>query len=993
MAAPAHACAQLLMMMLALALPCAASSSAPPCATAATCRACDADKRCSWCSVKGAVPSCQPKGARSCDAAACGHPAPPPCAKQQFLQDTNIVGSNLFNRHTGPEPAACCGLCRSTRGCIGWTLLPHEAQGTCYLKTAASPTAPMQGAISAAQPNRAPTRFNNTKMGCAFQPQASLPFCDATLPHTARVADLMRRLPVATKLAMLRSKNPPVPSLGLGSYDWDTEVLHGVFSGHENFPTSLLPRPSLFPNGVGLAATFDTELVEEVGGLIGEEQRALNNLVRWTRPGIESGQYQGVNGYAPNCNLYRDPRWGRAQETYGESPVHNGATCAAFIRGLQGNHSEYLRLAATVKHYAFYSGPECDHGCPEFREHGTFVNRGDFNAVVDAQDAAQSYLPMFAAAVMPRSKGGGESASIMSSFSRVNGLSMAANTHFLQKVLREEFQFGEGLVVTDWGSIGSYERGDPLLGTPSCGSNKTCTAARAADCLKAGTDMDLRGGYEVLPQALALGLISESDIDRSLKRSLSLAFRLGRFDSDASVPYRQLGPEVIGSSAHRLVARRAAVASLVLLRNNPPPPTAAAVGGGDRMQQDLLASMPLLPLDLATSGVRGIAVVGPNAVASDACIPYSGDYCICERCETNQTVSILDGLTEAIDVHNTQLDGHQQPVLVKFSVGCTDGLNGTATDGFAAAEALIRSVGISHVVVVVGLSSSLEGEGSDRVPSRFPKGLGLPGMQQELLELAASVGKPLIVVTVAGGATPIPPNPNVTAEIAALYPGMETGHALSDVIFGSVSPAGRLPFSIPKDVTQLAFYLNFSMTAQPFGRTFAWMNGEGSQQLHEYGFGLSFTLFKVAPTLKLSPTSGLQSTASTLATDSAPNLTLSASVTNIGNRTSDEVLQCYSTWKLAAGDADSSRSSSSSSMRVPVRQLVAFVRLAAIKPGETRSHTFAIKPQQYALVAASGERVLPKGEMTLSVGGHQPTDYSTHASGGAECVSVAVLIH
>ena len=157
--------------------------------------------------------------------------------------------------------------------------------------------------------------------------------------------------------------------------------------------------------------------------------------------------------------------------------MHNGATCAAFIRGLQGNHSDYLRIAATVKHFAFYSvssrplshfllffrlvslscickclgihtqGPECDHGCVEFVVNGTFINRGDFNAVVDAQDAAQSYLPMFAAAVGPRAQGGGEAASVMSSFSRVNGLSMAANEHFLQKVLREEFQFGEGLVV------------------------------------------------------------------------------------------------------------------------------------------------------------------------------------------------------------------------------------------------------------------------------------------------------------------------------------------------------------------------------------------------------------------------------------------------------------------------------------------------------------------------------------------------------------------
>lgn len=169
----------------------------------------------------------------------------------------------------------------------------------------------MHGAISAAQPNQPPSRFNNTKMGCAFQPQASLPFCNVSEPRRTRVMDLLSRLPVSIKLEMLRSKNPAVPSLGLGAYDWDTEVLHGVFSGHQNFPTSVLPRPSLFPNGVGLAATFDTALVEEVGGVIGTEQRALNNLVRWTRSGIESGQYQGVNGYAPNCNLYRDARYAR----------------------------------------------------------------------------------------------------------------------------------------------------------------------------------------------------------------------------------------------------------------------------------------------------------------------------------------------------------------------------------------------------------------------------------------------------------------------------------------------------------------------------------------------------------------------------------------------------------------------------------------------------------------------------------------------------------
>ena len=161
-------------------------------------------------------------------------------------------------------------------------------------------------------------------------------------------------------------------------YDWDTEVLHGVMAsfhhrtnGLSNFPPGATPRPTIFPNGIGLAATFDTALVELVGGVIGSEARALNNAVvnapsgTWKAAGVESGEYQGINGYAPNCNLYRDPRWGRAQETYGESPLHNGQTCAAFIRGLQGSNksSEFLQLAATVKHYAFYSGPECDHGC------------------------------------------------------------------------------------------------------------------------------------------------------------------------------------------------------------------------------------------------------------------------------------------------------------------------------------------------------------------------------------------------------------------------------------------------------------------------------------------------------------------------------------------------------------------------------------------------------------------------------------------------------
>lgn len=169
--------------------------------------------------------------------------------------------------------------------------------------------------------------------------------------------------------------------------------------------------------------------------------------------------------------------------------MHNGQICAAFIRGLQGNDTDFIQLAATVKHYAFYSGPECDHGCAEFPG----VSRLNFNAVVDAQDAAQSYLPMFKWAARPVAEGGGATASAMSSFSHVNGISMAANMKYLT-ILREQLGFGEGLIVTDWGSIGLYEGGDDLVpNQPACNGNATCVAQRAADCLIAGTDMDLRG--------------------------------------------------------------------------------------------------------------------------------------------------------------------------------------------------------------------------------------------------------------------------------------------------------------------------------------------------------------------------------------------------------------------------------------------------------------------------------------------------------------------
>ena len=249
------------------------------------------------------------------------------------------------------------------------------------------------------------------RFGCEHAPQSAMGFCNASLGTDARIADLLGRLTVDEKLNLLGTGNTNVTRLGIGSYSWWTEVLHGVFGGFggaSGVPNAEPARPTIFPNGVGLSASFDAPLLQAVGGAIGAEQRALNNAVldEWgpsstptpKPPDMYSGSFQGINGYAPNCNLYRDPRWGRAQETYGESVRQISELCAAYIRGLQGNHSKYLQLASTVKHYAFYSGPECDGhdyvykgqrgGCKEYPG----IGRGNFNAVVDAQDSFQSYL-------------------------------------------------------------------------------------------------------------------------------------------------------------------------------------------------------------------------------------------------------------------------------------------------------------------------------------------------------------------------------------------------------------------------------------------------------------------------------------------------------------------------------------------------------------------------------------------------------------------------
>ena len=428
-------------------------------------------------------------------------------------------------------------------------------------------------------------------------------------------------------------------------------------------------------------------------------------------------------------------------------------------------------------------------------------------------------------------------------------------------------------------------------------------------------------------------------VERAASRVLRVFFKLGRFDPKSANPYRQLPYSTIGSVAHRAIARQAAAEATVLLENE----------------------RNALPMDLKK--VTGVAIIGPSADANEdpneTLLNNCGDYSNCNYCQPNHTVTITRGILNHLVAAGSKLN-------VFTAKGCNH--NDTNTSGFAVALAAARNPKVSHVVLAVGLSGTLEGEGNDLLPSRFPIGKlwsGLPGVQMQLVEQIAALGKVTILILVSGGSISLPPNPAIHATLHALYPGVEAGNGIADLLFGSVSPASRLPMSIPKHVSQLPDYLNFSMVAEPYGRSYAWLKGAGSEQAYEYAAGLPYSQFKYHALIIEKAAGG------------SDDVNIRVSVTNVGlengwTAPTDEVLLVFAAWDVTGQGF---------SGRVPVRQLVAFARLRQVAPKETRTWTTTVLAKHYALVNSTGDRVLPAGRVTFFVGGHQPTAASDTAAG------------
>lgn len=401
------------------------------------------------------------------------------------------------------------------------------------------------------------------------------PYLDPDLPTAERVDDLVSRMTLEEKVSQMLDIAPAIERLGVPEYNWWNEALHGV--ARSGLATS-------FPQAIGLAATWDEDLFFRMAAVISTEARAKHH--EYVRKGKRL-RYQGLTMWSPNINLFRDPRWGRGQETYGEDPYLTGRLAVQFIRGLQGDDPDYLKTVATVKHFAVHSGPE-----PE---------RHTFDAVVSERDLRETYLPMFRTGIQA-----GGARSLMCAYNRVYGDPACGSRFLLQDVLRDEWNF-TGYVVSDCWALNDIYENHKVVETP---------AEAAAMALKAGTDLDC--GTEVYPylvEAVEQGLVTESLIDAAVKRLFTARFRLGMFDPPELVEYAQIPYSVVDSSAHRELALEVARKSMVLLKND-----------------------GVLPLekDLGT-----IAVIGPN---SDQWLMLLGNY----NGVPSDVVTPLRGIREAV---------------------------------------------------------------------------------------------------------------------------------------------------------------------------------------------------------------------------------------------------------------------------------------------------------------------------------------------------------
>lgn len=484
-------------------------------------------------------------------------------------------------------------------------------------------------------------------------------YLDVNLPLDERVDDLISRMTLDEKISQMMSGSPAIPRLNIPYYHWWNECLHGV--GRAGIAT-------VFPQAIGLASTWNTDLMHRVGVVISDEARAKHHQA--VRQGIRA-IYTGLTFWTPNINIFRDPRWGRGQETYGEDPYLTSRIAVTFIKALQGDDPRYLKIAACAKHFAVHSGPEAD--------------RHRFNAVVDQYDLWETYLPAFEACVREA-----KVESVMGAYNRTNDEACCASQTLLQEILREKWEF-DGHVVSDCGAIDDIYRDHGLA---------LDAAEASALAVKAGCDLNCGDTYKALGEAVQRGLIDEATIDQAVKRLFRTRFRLGMFDPPEMVNYTRIPYEINASDAHAELALQAAREAIVLLKNEnnllPLPKTIdsiAIIGPNADDHKVLLGNYHGTPKSSITP-LQGIS----NAVSSTTQVRYAkgcelkGEAADFERAleiaHKSDVVILIMGLSQALEGEEGETPNVGDRTLIELP---------------AAQEALIKAIHAEGTPVVLVL--------------------------------------------------------------------------------------------------------------------------------------------------------------------------------------------------------------------------------------------------------------------------------------------------
>lgn len=677
-----------------------------------------------------------------------------------------------------------------------------------------------------------------------------------------RAIALTDAMTVDEQASQLRYDAPAVKRLGIPAYNWWNEGLHGlVRSG----------IATMFPQAIGLAAMFDTELTQKVADIIAEEARAkYNAYTKYDDRDI----YKGLTFWAPNINIFRDPRWGRGHETYGEDPYLTAENGKAFVKGLQGE-GKTMKAAACAKHYAVHSGPE--------------AVRHEFNAEVSKKDMEETYLPAFEALVREAHVEG-----VMGAYNCVNGEAACASSFLMSKL--DEWGF-EGYFVSDCWAIRDFHEHHGLTSNP---------VESAALAIKSGCDVNCGCTYAYLLAALDRGLITEGHIRNACIHLMRTRIRLGMFDDKTE--YDDIPYTVVACKEHKEVSLKCAQKSMVLLENN-----------------------GILPLD--ESQLQTIAVIGPN---SDSRIALEGNY----NGTADKYVTFLDGIRE-------RFKGR-----VIYAEGChlyKDKVSGLAKTGDRYAEALAAADCADLVVLCVGLDSTIEGEEGD-TGNEFSSGdkndLRLPESQRILIDKIMQTGKPVIVVCAAGSSVNTECEPD--ALIHAWYPGSEGGTALAQILFGDVSPSGKLPVTFYERSDMLPDFTDYSMK----NRTYRYAE---NNVLYPFGYGLTYGEI-VCTSVEYKDGKAV------------------VTVENTGGKTVDDVIQLYI--KDYCENA------------VPNVSLCGFKRVN-LAAGEKMIVEIPVSERTFTAVDENGERGCFGSRFTLYAGTHQPDEISEKLC-GTKCVSTEI---